>query len=52
LAGHRMGTKWAHFGHKTVLVKKISEFSQSKKCAKLMKYKRKVLGISGSYGWT
>ena len=43
-----MGPIWApaEIGQKT------TSFTQSKICAKLMINKRKVLEISGSYGWT
>ena len=46
--GPNMGPIWApaKIGQKT------TSFTQSKICAKLMINKRKVLEISGSYGWT
>jgi hypothetical protein len=46
--GLNMVSMWSQF--KTE--QKTIDFTQSKNCAKLMKYKRKVLEISGSYGWT
>jgi hypothetical protein len=46
--GLNMVSKWSQFE----IEQKTINLAQSKKCAKLMNNKEKVLGRSGSYGWT
>jgi hypothetical protein len=46
--GRSVVSKWSQFE----IEQKTTNLAQSKKCAKLMNNKEKVLEKSGSYGWT